>query len=902
MVGDKKIIGICLTRVQSIAATEYLSCLHQYASARGWKLMVFNSPVDFYRRDSNDFGAATVYGLMNFDVLDAVVVYSDCFNNQEIHDGIIREARAHGVPVILLNRQAEGCSSILSVYDEAFKALMTHVIRQHGVTDTFFIAGRRDRNLDTESVHRIQCYKEVLAENGLPFSEDLVDYGEYWDVPAIQALERQIEKRGAPPRAIFCANDYMAIAVCDALAKKGYRIPGDVIVTGFDGVPEAEYRIPQLSTCMIVYDSLARQTLDLAERLLESGAAPEIVESQYTARLTESCGCPCRNLELRQEVQRQYALTHDFQAHDEFVDGWLSRALGARDITDLTELVPTILMAMGYVCLNEDLTARVDGEMSEYANTPYAERMDIIESRFSEDADRLACRQFSRAELIPDLAGWASDSRDTVCVLNAIHSGSEVYGYYAAQSGEISIESQRINRIVNALNIAFNSVMSYHRQHVMLLGLKKAALTDHLTGLPNLKGTTQWFEEFAADPEHHEHPMTISVYGLPKYRYIYENFGIQEIEESVRFVAEALRRANREDAFIGHVTDDEFLVINYYESWHTIADTIGEATSKFYDAMTKFNADSRKDYFLEVNAGCADLHPGWQGSLETFSKVASNAMYLNRLHYSTDSSVIKTKLPADIYKSFDLLIEKNMFAYHFQPIVDAHTGEILAYEALMRPHASIGLNPGEVMQAAVEYDRLDDIERATMFNVMRLFSEQPLRFRGRRIFLNSIPGHFLHGGDYDRFLAEFEGYLDNIVVEITEGSSVSDDELSLIRGINNGTLPIAIDDYGSGHSNIVNLLRYSPQIIKIDRFLISGIHEDTNKQLFFRSTVEFAGLNGIKVLAEGVETAEELKCVIELGADLIQGYYTGRPAPEPIDEISAEIKADMIRMSSRNSA
>lgn len=900
MVGDKKIIGICLTRVQSIAATEYLNGLHQYASARGFKLIVFNSPVDFYRRDSNDLGAATVYELMNFEMLDAVVIFSECFNNQEIHDEMIRAAQAHDVPVILLNRRAEGCASIINVYDEAFKALMTHVIRQHGVTDTFFIAGRRED--DPESVCRIRCYKEVLAENNLPFSEDLVDYGEYWDVPAIQAVERQIEKRGAPPRAIFCANDYMAIAVCDMLAKLGYRIPQDVIVTGFDGIPEAEYRIPQLSTCTIVYNTLAKQTFDLLERLINGGAADEIVQNQYTARLTESCGCPCRNLELRQEVQKQYQLVHDFQAHDEFVDGWLSRALGVSDITDLTELLPRFILAMSYVCLNEDLTERIDVDKPEYAEKPYSGHMNVIESNFSTDADALKCKQFSRTEILPDLAGWAADSRDTVCIVSAIHSGSEVYGYYAVQSGEIAIETQRINRIVNALNIAFNSVMSYHRQRVMLLGLKRAALTDHLTGLPNLKGTTEWFDEFAANPENHKHPVTISVYGLPKYKYIYENYGIRDIEESVCYVADALRRSNRDDAFIGHVSDDEFLVINYYETWHTITDIIGEATTKFFDAMTEFNLNSSKEYFLEVNAGCADLHPGWEGSLEAFSKIAGNAMYLNRLHYSTDASVIKTKLPADVYKAFDLLIEKNMFAYHFQPIIDALTGEIIAYEALMRPDASVGMNPAEVMQAAAEFDRLDDIERATMFNVMRLFVEQPARFKGRRIFLNSIPGHFLHGRDYDKFLAEFEGHLDNIVVEITEGSSVSDDELNLIRGINNGALPIAIDDYGSGHSNIVNLLRYSPQIIKIDRFLISGIHEDTNKQLFFRSTVEFAALNGIKVLAEGVETAEELKCVIELGADLIQGFYTGKPAPEPLDEISAEIKADMMQTRRRYSA
>ena len=101
---------------------------------------------------------------------------------------------------------------------------------------------------------------------------------------------------------------------------------------------------------------------------------------------------------------------------------------------------------------------------------------------------------------------------------------------------------------------------------------------------------------------------------------------------------------------------------------------------------------------------------------------------------------------------------------------------------------------------------------------------------------------------------------------------------------------IAIDDYGTGHSNIVNVLRYTPQLIKIDRELISGIRNDSNKQLFVRNTIDFAHQNGIRALAEGVETADELRTVIDLGVDLIQGFYTGRPTEQPIPAVSEPVR------------
>ena len=92
----------------------------------------------------------------------------------------------------------------------------------------------------------------------------------------------------------------------------------------------------------------------------------------------------------------------------------------------------------------------------------------------------------------------------------------------------------------------------------------------------------------------------------------------------------------------------------------------------------------------------------------------------------------------------------------------------------------------------------------------------------------------------------------------------------------------------------MNLLRYSPQVIKIDHFLISDIYKNQNKQHFVRSIIEFARLNDIHVLAEGVETSNELHTLIDLGVDFIQGFYTGRPAPVPASYIDEEIRREII--------
>ena len=105
----------------------------------------------------------------------------------------------------------------------------------------------------------------------------------------------------------------------------------------------------------------------------------------------------------------------------------------------------------------------------------------------------------------------------------------------------------------------------------------------------------------------------------------------------------------------------------------------------------------------------------------------------------------------------------------------------------------------------------------------------------------------------------------------------------------------AVDDYGTGYSNIVNLLRYMPNYVKVDRMLLSGIQDNPQKQHFVKDIVIFAHENHFQVLAEGVETSEELETVIKLGVDLIQGYYTARPNPDILGRIDSNIEEEICR-------
>ncbi|MCR5503609.1 MAG: EAL domain-containing protein [Lachnospiraceae bacterium] len=241
------------------------------------------------------------------------------------------------------------------------------------------------------------------------------------------------------------------------------------------------------------------------------------------------------------------------------------------------------------------------------------------------------------------------------------------------------------------------------------------------------------------------------------------------------------------------------------------------------------------------------------------------------------------------------VLDQNLFHYHFQPIVDTKTGGIYSYEALMRTDSALPLNPLKVLRYAELANRLSDVEKATFLNVLGYMEEEPL-FKERAMFINSIPGIRINKADTARIEKLLMKHSRHVVVEFTEQAELGDKELfDLKERIKRMGVGIALDDYGTGYSNVNNLLRYVPNIVKIDRALLSNIENSAQKQHFVREIIDFCHENGILALAEGVETSEELRMVILFGADLIQGYYTGRPAPELLSSLDDDIRREIRR-------
>ncbi len=270
-----------------------------------------------------------------------------------------------------------------------------------------------------------------------------------------------------------------------------------------------------------------------------------------------------------------------------------------------------------------------------------------------------------------------------------------------------------------------------------------------------------------------------------------------------------------------------------------------------------------------------------------------------RIHYSMAHAVIELKTEDALKEQFVHMVNAQGIFPFFQPIVDLYTGAVFGYEVLSR-----GTDPFRMPQELFGYAELWglswDLEYACRAAALRKISSLPKEAKAKRFFLNVSPSIF-----HDpRFQAGFTlGYLrdvgldsENVVLEITETASVDDYEQfeELVRHYVEQGFRVALDDFGAGHSGLTTLAAMAPHYLKIDKALVCNIHKSPYKQHLIKAIVSFAVNVESNVIAEGIETKEELDALFRLGIRYAQGFLFERPAPEPEplkDEVSALIQS-----------
>ncbi len=219
----------------------------------------------------------------------------------------------------------------------------------------------------------------------------------------------------------------------------------------------------------------------------------------------------------------------------------------------------------------------------------------------------------------------------------------------------------------------------------------------------------------------------------------------------------------------------------------------------------------------------------------------------------------------------------------FQPIVDWSKKKVVGYEALLRSRDDTLRSPPQVLDAAEQVGRIHDVGSRVRDLAAAAFQHAD---DGSLLFLNLHPHDMLDASLYDPSHPLVK-MADRVVLEITERSSVHDvmDLQGRAEGLRKLGYRLAVDDLGAGYAGLSSFAVLEPELAKLDMSLVRSIHTSPVRQRLVASMVSLCRELGNRVVAEGIETVEELETLAGLGCDLMQGYFFAKPGP-PFPDVS----------------
>ena len=902
----RKRIGVLLAQLEENTQKRFMQAFTKEAYAHDYDICIFSMYQKYQETPLRNIGDSNIYSLIQYDCFDGLVIMLDTILTPGFEDRLLDRIRnSFDGPVIVVDKESDVFDYVLMDHYSPIVELTNHLIDVHGYKDIAFLGGKEGH---PHSIQRLNGFLDSMKAHDLPVRDDRIYHGNFWFDSGKKFAAKLLEHTDDLPEAVLCANDYMAIGLATELTEKGYRIPDHIAVVGYDSNEEGRTSPVPLTSADIPAANCGKICFG---RLHEMITKEHIQQPEMRAEILIGGSCGCRKFAPvytkinRDSWKTDHSERSYYSDFNHITEDMLCQTNYRKFYETLAKYSYQIRPFNNFwICLNRSFLDPISFIGDNARRYGYDNIMNMVikcTSSLPEDDPATVDlnRTFETKYMIPAL--FEDRSYPTTFIFVPMFFEDRCFGYAVLNrdsKSDIYNETFRVwMRNVN------QGIEAFYRQKALLLMIEEARseqVRDKLTGLYNYDGFHEKLSNLAAHNIGTGKSLGIIAFDIEDLRKINEDLSHNAGDSAISAVSMFISQATFEDEYCGRLGNDEFLIGFVNEDcrrrYDEIIARIPEEGISFYDhdkrqhrafvyhEICTYELNSMPDLDFLINRAV---------NIKNHSKKASQQPSGIRNDLSFEM-LAKCEAVSNVLDDADI-------TYYFQPIVNAADGTIYGYEALMRHEGAIPLSPFDIIEGAQMLNRMYDVQKITFNGVLDRVNELEECFIKKKIFINSLPAYRLRGNDRTQIFEKLEKFREQIVVEYTESSEFTDEEL-LHQQEDNAFLGIevALDDYGSGYSNVNNLLRYKPRYVKIDRMLISGIESNAQKQHFVKSIISYSKENSILSLAEGVETEAELDCVISLGVDLIQGYYTGYPAKDPVSAIDEHV-SEQIRIFNLNS-
>lgn len=622
---NKKVIALYLTKINIETQHQIYVSIYRRAQELGYAVVLINTSNDMYHYNGLSTGDGDIFSLVNYNLIDGVILLSETIKDDIILNSIVSAAKSNDVPIVSIDKRITDVYNINFDYSTAMEEIVRHIVEHHKCKRVNFIAGIKGNSFSEE---RVDAYRKVLTENGIPVEEDRIGYGDFWDMPTIKALDTFFSSGLETPEAIICANDTMAITTCQYLTGKGYNVPEDIIVTGFDGIEEETYHIPRLTTAKQNNQLAGKTAVDILHRVF-TGNTP--TQKDYNLKhqvvLGGSCGCKKESsLRSNSMISTLYRKIENFRYYECKMRNMICALNDSKAMYDLIDKIPKFARDVYsdemWICLCEEFLNNAEKDPSK----PYKTMRLVYHGTQLEMFSQCT---FDAKEMLPNFNEILNHGKNFL-MFTPLHLQEKTIGYMAIILSPLDFGFNYDNYSTFNDNMSKILEIVQTREHLksVISQLEKVYIRDYLTGLLNRRGFYQQLEDKLSIVRHSDDMelMVISI-DLNGLKYINDVFGHNEGDNSIRTIANYLVSSAVNDDVCARFGGDEFVVANAIPKGSNYPKSYVE---NFKQSIVYYNNTSNKPYKIGASCGYVIGEPNSIFEVDEMIKKADNIMYIEK--------------------------------------------------------------------------------------------------------------------------------------------------------------------------------------------------------------------------------------------------------------------------------
>ncbi|MBQ5318691.1 MAG: GGDEF domain-containing protein [Oscillospiraceae bacterium] len=579
-------------------------------------------------------GELNIFNLINYEIIDAVVILSLTVLLSDVKDSVIKKAGEHNIPIISIDGYIAGAYNISLGYVDALEEMVRHVITKHGAKNIKFLGGSKGNE---ESDARENIFRKVMAEYNLEVTDDNVDYGYFWWSAAADAVQRHYDKFGSMPDAFVCANDSMAVGVCGKLNELGFNVPDDVIVTGIDGIPEGNTYFPSITTLMLDINSAGTTAANRVMQILNGDIAVEGSEKvEGTILYRESCGCEPARLssddnELKHDLYGRIDLWNGFS------DSLITMSEAVTNSSSFEETLENIKPFLSsawtkecWLCICDNFITDVtriediSNSSQNYQRFGYTKIMKHV-IRGLNDCEFDTLEPFESSELVPNFKK-VMEKYNNIMFL-PINFRDRTIGYFALEFTRTMRNYHILRSLLHNISRVLENARIQSELKSVVNRLEDMYIHDSMTSLYNRRGFYQLVPKIYNRCRSNQTRFMVLSVDLDNLKGINDTYGHSEGDAAITTIADALLSvSDGEEIIIARFGGDEYIAAGACPCENYSADFM----KKFQEFIDNYNAASGKPYTVSASRGIYSLVPPLDTSLDEFIKSADELMYYEK--------------------------------------------------------------------------------------------------------------------------------------------------------------------------------------------------------------------------------------------------------------------------------